>query len=398
MWRVCGCAMRPAGHASLRLSQWLLGSFRFASAKQGWQVSSFGRCRDTRGAITLGHLGSAGYRLIYMSKRKWLIHRVVKITFDGPPLCQEAWLVHHKDGNPTNNHLDNLEYVTNSQNISYSYEMNPSRQSGGAKKSKPVLWRRVGSQSWNICPSVTSAAQQLCISRFTVWKCCHSNGSTGGMEFQFQEVDSRCGEEWRPMRDPRSGKEVPGRMVSSLGRMTTRYGLVHHGCLNKHGYFTTTLRHGPMKRSEQVHRLVMFSFLGPPPTPKHTCVNHKDGNKSNNAFDNLEWSTPAENMLHYFSNVAVSRKGTGCKPVWSRPFGSNDQWTWHPSMTRCAHILGTHSSSIWACFRNIQKQAGGHEFKLAESVVEASLPGEQWREIDLDILLKDRALRKLFVE
>ena len=387
--------MRPAGHASLRLSQWLLGSFRFASAKQGWQVSSFGRCRDTRGAITLGHLGSAGYRLIYMSNRKWFIHRVVKITFDGLPLCQEAWQVHHKDGNPTNNHLDNLEYVTNSQNASYSYLTNQSRKSGAAKKSKPVMWRMVGSQSWTLCTSITSAAQQVAMSQTTVSRCCKRGSSSKGIEFQFQKVDMQiCGEEWRPMCDPALGKEVPGKMVSSLGRITTRYGQLHHGHLNKHGYFSTSLWHGPMRRTEHVHRLVAFSFLGPPPTPEHTCVNHKDGNKSNNALENLEWTTPSENMYHYFANVAVRRKGTGCKPVWSRPYGWDGAWTWHPSITSCADQLGIHPTSISMCLQDTLKQAGGHEFKLAESGVEASFPGEQWREIGLDILLKDRALRK----
>ena len=390
------------GFASLRLSQWLLGSFRFASAKQGWQVSSFGRCRDTRGAITLGHLGSAGYRLIYMSNRKWLIHRVVKITFDGPPLCQEAWLVHHKDGNPTNNHLDNLEYVTNSQNISYSYEMNPSRQSGGAKKSKPVMWRAVGSQSWTLCPSVISAAEQLGISRRTVSKCCHSDSSSKGFEFQFQKVDmDLCGEEWRPMRDPLSGELVSGRMVSSFGRTMACNGHVSSGHLRKHGYFHTSLMSGGRKRDELVHRLVAFSFLGPPPTPKHTCVNHKDGNKSNNALENLEWTTQAENMKHYFANYAGGRQGrNACKPVWSRLYGSDDEWTWHPSIRTCADILGLHRNSISRCFARGGCRVAGHQLKTADSEQTTACPlapGEEWRDVDLEVLLQDRALRRQFV-
>ena len=394
--------MRPAGRASTRLSQWLFGSFRFASTQQGWQVSSFGRCRDTRGVITLGHLDASGYRLIYMSQRKWAVHRVVKITFDGPPLCKQAWQVHHKDGNPANNRLENLEYVTHSQNISYSYERNPWRQRGAAKQSKPVMWRAVGSQRWTFCPSVTEAAEQLGMSLRTVSRCCQSNGSAKGIEFQFQAMDTHlCGEDWRPMRDPRSGAEVPGRMVSSLGRITTCSGLVHYGHLNRTGYYETGLKSSitkrATKRTEQIHRLVAFGFLGPPPTPKHSCVNHKDGNKSNNALENLEWVTHAENSAHYFSNMVARHKKMGCKPVWSRPRGSNGEWTLHPSITGCADSLGLNLLFFSRCLRNGTSHFSGHEFRPANPEEFTSLPGEEWREINLEILLKDRALRKQFI-
>lgn len=46
-----------------------------------------------------------------------------------------------------------------------------------------------------------------------------------------------------------------------------------------------------------VHRLVCEAFHGPAPSSRHE-PNHKDGNKHNNAADNLEWATRSENQKH----------------------------------------------------------------------------------------------------
>ncbi len=47
-----------------------------------------------------------------------------------------------------------------------------------------------------------------------------------------------------------------------------------------------------------VHRLVLVAFKGY--DADKPWVNHKDGNRSNNHLDNLEWTTISENIQHSF--------------------------------------------------------------------------------------------------
>lgn len=54
-----------------------------------------------------------------------------------------------------------------------------------------------------------------------------------------------------------------------------------------------------------VHRLVMLTFIGPCPSGKQ--INHKDGDKQNNALVNLEYVTPSENVRHSLSVLGASR-------------------------------------------------------------------------------------------
>lgn len=92
--------------------------------------------------------------------------------------------------------------------------------------------------------------------------------------------------------------------VSNLGRIKSYYGKngkitnrtrLLSGKLDKNGYVEVRLCKEGKVTYQRVHRLVAMHFLC---GDKSLQVNHKDGNKSNNCIDNLEYVTPKENVIH----------------------------------------------------------------------------------------------------
>lgn len=75
---------------------------------------------------------------------------------------------------------------------------------------------------------------------------------------------------------------------------------------NKKGYPRVYLSMKSKKYTKTVHRLVAITFV-PNPENKAT-VNHKDMNKENNCYTNLEWMTNKENMRHAFKNGAFKER------------------------------------------------------------------------------------------
>lgn len=87
-----------------------------------YKVSNLGNIKGARGTILKPFFGGK-YLYVSLGKgNKKLIHRLVLITFN-PVENMDNLQVNHKDGNPTNNKLDNLEWVTPSENIKHSYDI-----------------------------------------------------------------------------------------------------------------------------------------------------------------------------------------------------------------------------------------------------------------------------------
>ena len=363
--------------------------FATANTSKTWRVSSLGRVCNSYGIVSYGSLHPSGYRHVLILGQTWKVHRVVMITFIGPPKSAEAWQVHHLDGDPKNNCLENLEYVTPSQNNQYSH-LSLSRKCAGPAHSKPVMFRPTVSTEWTACPSAKAAAHLLGIRAHTVSRACHAMTPACGYFFRFKDAEALPTEEWRPMVDPFSGALVGGRQVSSLGRITSTSGVIGVGCLRRIGYHATSISVNGQKRGVAVHQLVAAAFVGLPPGP-YIHVNHKDSNKSNNAANNLEYVTAAENAAHFFANSPeTKRRRPSRKPVWSRALGSDEPWKRHGSITSAAGELGLSPGHVSNCVNGKARRAGKYECKFADMPESHPLPGEEWRDVNIDALRRDR--------
>lgn len=67
--------------------------------------------------------------------------------------------------------------------------------------------------------------------------------------------------------------------------------------LHYKGHRFIQFRIGRIKKKFFIHRLVACAFI--PKIEGKEIVNHIDGNKKNNCFENLEWVTIRENTIHY---------------------------------------------------------------------------------------------------
>lgn len=107
---------------------------------------------------------------------------------------------------------------------------------------------------------------------------------------------------WRPIPflDGRYEVSDRGRIRRAVAGRRTKAGRIRTLQKNKCGYLHCVLSSDPVQwvpKDVRVHIAVAWAFLGAPPDGK-SCVNHIDGDKTNNKPGNLEWCTHRENSLH----------------------------------------------------------------------------------------------------
>lgn len=119
-------------------------------------------------------------------------------------------------------------------------------------------------------------------------------------------------------------KNFEGYKVYEDGRIMGRRGKFLKPTLLNDKYLSVCV--STINQTKRVHRLVATCFI---PNPENKPeVNHKDGNKLNNHFSNLEWVTRKENSQHAWTNGLCETVRKAFSTYKKHKTGKN-QLNWH---------------------------------------------------------------------
>lgn len=135
-------------------------------------------------------------------------------------------------------------------------------------------------------------------------------------------------------------------------------------------YKVVTLHKERRAKTFYVHRLVALNFVTR--DNENMEVNHKDGVKSNNESENLQWVTRSQNMIHaYENNLQLPKRGAD-NIMFGNPKGLNRKKV--SQFTRNGVLLKEYSSVTEAA-RKVQIHQSGISKALSKGIFAA---GFRW--------------------
>lgn len=127
------------------------------------------------------------------------------------------------------------------------------------------------------------------------------------------------------------------------------------------GYYQVCLYKNGKTYYKLISRLVAQAFISNPDNKPQ--VNHKDGNKANNDFTNLEWVTAKENVRHARRFGFMENSGKRKIPVNVYDYYTEEYKSTHPSINEAGKYYKLDNSHISKVINGKRKHTGGLIFK-----------------------------------
>lgn len=174
-------------------------------------------------------------------------------------------------------------------------------------------------------------------------------------------------------------KDIPGYeglyQASSLGRIKSLKRIakkeyngnrivkekIMNGTKNQDGYLKVHFKNNErcINKGFFIHRLVGKTFL---PNPNDLPqINHKNGIKTDNRVDNLEWCTNLYNQQHAWKNKL--HKATKVKGIKIKQYDLDGNFIKeHESISKASKEEKTNVSNIYSVLKEKRKSAGGYKW------------------------------------
>ena len=142
---------------------------------------------------------------------------------------------------------------------------------------------------------------------------------------------------------------------------------------DKCGYLKYDIWDTNRRKSYLAHRIVAEAFI---PNPENKpCVNHINGDKSDNRVENLEWCTYSENNLHKYR--VLKRKPSKFLPKYAKEHFSKIVYQYsydgtelineYESISEASRQTGVARPHISRCCNGGRRSAGGYIWRLEVS-------------------------------
>jgi len=322
---------------------------------KGYEVSNMGNLRiihNKKKTIQLnknnyGYIRKTMYNHITKKCKRVSVHRIVAKAFISNNDSSKNF-INHKDGNRSNNKVDNLEWLSHSQNIKHAYDTGLCVSIGC-----PIKLDKIDPNTKKIIKTYNSykdAIKDIDTNGHKMAKSIKNNILLKGYFWkQHEKFRSLKNEKWKSINEHNKYQ------ISNMGRVKNNKGKILKLKKNNRPYSIVGLRTNNKTYTPYIHRLVASHFILN--TNNYKFVNHINGIKQDNKFFNLEWCSQSQNIKHaVMIGLAFSKKITQYT-ISNRPI---QNW---PSIQQAAVHCGISNSNIWNVLNGKKKMAGGYKWK-----------------------------------